>query len=168
MYSREVQTYSCMATVLQSLAPGEHDVSNTKVMGLIPRECMNLSIQYQFKSLWIKASARCINVKAIILFWSCFWWERIPNKVLYCIFCARHWPSRSRIGHPWDLHCIEVMQLISSCIPCKSNPWPWHWMANFKRLHKRFYLSSLCCSVSRCQERLPPSPVFQNEMHNHS
>ncbi len=46
----------------------EHGASNTKIMGSIPRESKSWSkvkktvTWMQCKSLWIKASAKCINV----------------------------------------------------------------------------------------------------------
>ncbi len=45
----------------------EHGASNAKIMGLIPRESKSWSnvktvTWMQCKSLWIKASAKCINV----------------------------------------------------------------------------------------------------------
>ncbi len=45
----------------------EHGVSNAKIMGSIPRESKSWSnvetvTWMQCKSLWIKASAKCINV----------------------------------------------------------------------------------------------------------
>ncbi len=50
----------------------EHGASNAKIMGLIPRESKSWSnvkktvTWMQCKSLWIKASAKCINVNVTI------------------------------------------------------------------------------------------------------
>ncbi len=51
----------------------EHGTNNAKIMGLIPRESKSWSnvktVTYmQCKSLWIKASAKCINVNVL---WIC-------------------------------------------------------------------------------------------------
>ncbi len=44
----------------------EHCVSSTKVVGSIPREHSNTDNVYpKCKLLWIKASAKCINVNVI-------------------------------------------------------------------------------------------------------
>ncbi len=45
----------------------EHCVSSAKVVGSIPREHTHWQYMYNLNALWIKASAKCINVNVIII-----------------------------------------------------------------------------------------------------
>ncbi len=70
----------------------EHGASNAKIMGSIPRESKSWSnvktvTWMQCKSLWIKASAKCINVNVNVMFLKCIdygtgLYSKTPTKIL--------------------------------------------------------------------------------------
>ncbi len=72
----------------------EHGASNANIMGSIPRESKSWQnvetvTWMQSKSLWIKASAKCINVNVKCMLW--FGYTSDVNKIMFYFKCVTHY-----------------------------------------------------------------------------
>ncbi len=91
----------------------EHCASNGKIMGSIPRESKSWSnvktvTWMQCKSLWIKVSAKCINVN--MKNWKC-----IKKNCMYCFiyFLSQNWNVSNKACFPGNTVLLLTTKAIS-------------------------------------------------------